>query len=225
MWIINKQTASFSTTTSLSPPALCHHCYHQPPPPGAHNHHSTTPNHLNNDDNNAMPPSDEWQTASDNLADQQIRQWWHMSLPWFTVIEVSNVPVLPLFFSHLRSSGNVTNGDVANNNCQMTMSHGWTTTIHGQMMMTHKWTMILWHVNGHATSFRWWWQMLLSLFILIQVSDVYLFSSSFLTWETRAMAPMATLATWQPTSVKWWRHVDEYWWCTDRQWMLPQFMY
>ena len=42
--------------------------------------------------------------------------------------------VLPLFFSHLRSSGHITNGDMANNNCQTTTRHGRTTMIHGPTM-------------------------------------------------------------------------------------------
>ena len=124
MWIINKQTAFFSTTTTIAVAT----CSLSPLPPP-----TTTSWGLQLPFNCCQPPEQwrqqchvtmsppdkwQWQTVMTWLINRYATPWWqwHMSLLCFTVIEVSNVPVLPLFFSHMRVSSHVTNGDVPNNN-------------------------------------------------------------------------------------------------------------
>ena len=183
---VNKQTIS------SQPPPHHHHCDHRfvTTATTSHNHRSTTANHPNNDDNVATPhhQPNGWTTMTWHINGHATssRWWWHMS-SLFILIKVS-VPPQPLSFSHTRSRGHVANGDVVTNNWWTMMTHGQMMTIHGWTTMTH-WRMTIWHVNGCATSSRWWRPMSSSLSTLIQVSNVTQKGRSLL------MKPMATFVT------------------------------
>ena len=109
--------------------------------------------------------------------------------------------VLPLFFSHLRSSSHITNGDMANNNCQTTTRHGWTTTIHGPTMNDNDTWM-----DNDTVACQWTCHIVQTVMMDVIVA-VRTNPGEDCTSPSLFFSHLGTVE-------RWW-HVDECWWYTD----------
>ena len=109
--------------------------------------------------------------------------------------------VLPLFFSHLRSSGHITNGDMANNNYQTTTRHGRTTTIHGPTMNDNDpW------MDDDTVACQWTCHIVQTVMMDVIVA-VCTNPGEDCTSPSLFFSHLGT--------VEWWWHVDKCWWYTD----------